>query len=425
MLSFDKARSIRVFTGVILLIGICICSIGGAESISSDNSTITIYGLFPMNGSLTSGGESSKAAFDLAISDINTFLAKGGSKIQVIGVTTDIGSDSTSALDALKTLHESGVTMVISYLSSNQLEAMKEYADSEGVLILSTGSSVPELSIPNDNILRFNTDDSIQAISTVEVFRQNGITTIIPFARKDIWGQDLIKEVKTDLPDGITMEEGVWYDPNTTSFADSLSNLDKFVGDALKTTDAGNISVYVLSFDELEQILKEAADNGYPNLENVRWIGCDGNALVPAITGTGEVPEYAFKCNFTALSVSPRGNYKNNPVYLSLKKTLGKEPNGYAYGCYDATKIAYMALIMNGNTDAETLRDEIITLSESYVGIAGSAAKNEAGDAQEGHYTLWGMVHNNGEYSQKMLAEVAVWYNFGVKPIPVFYPEKD
>jgi hypothetical protein len=35
------------------------------------------------------------------------------------------------------------------------------------------------------------------------------------------------------------------------------------------------------------------------------------------------------------------------------------------------------------------------------------------------------MVNYNGAYSQKVLAEVAFWYNFGVFPIAVFYPEKE
>lgn len=129
--------------------------------------------------------------------------------------------------------------------------------------------------------------------------------------------------------------------------------------------------------------------------------------------------------NFTALSVGPNLNFKQNPVYLSLKKSLGKEPDGYSYGCYDATNIAFNCLVLNGKTDAHTLRDEVMTLSNSYVGVAGLASKNAAGDAREGHYALWGMKENNGMYSQKVLDEVASWYNYGVRQTVVFYPVTD
>lgn len=108
------------------------------------------------------------------------------------GVITEIGSDTESALDAIQKLHQSGVTMVITYMSSAQIEAVKDYADENGVLILSVGSSAPELSIPDDNILRFNADDSVQALSAVSLFKQDNITKIIPFARKYIWGKGLI-----------------------------------------------------------------------------------------------------------------------------------------------------------------------------------------------------------------------------------------
>jgi len=425
MIISRTVNSLRVITCVLLLIGLCFCQISLAESTSSDTSTITLYGLFPTNGSLTAGGESSKTAFNLAISDINTFLKDGGSKIQVKEVTTEIGSDPESALDAIQKLHESGVTMVICYLSSAQIEAIKEYADSNGVLILSVGSSAPELSIPDDNILRFNTDDSIQGLSVVSLFKQDNITTVIPLARNDIWGKGLIKTVKSNLSDSITVDEGIWYDPTTTSFTDSLSQLDKKVGDGLKTSDASKIAVYVISFTELEQIFKDAKTNGYSNLQKVRWYGCDGNALTPALTGSGDVPEYAHERNFTGLTVGPNLNYKQNPVYQSLKKTLGKEPDGYSYGCYDATNIAYRTLLMNGNTDAETLRDEVIAISNSYVGVAGLAMKNDAGDAREGHYILWGIVKNNEDYSQKALAEIASWFNYGVRQTVSFYPVKE
>lgn len=422
MFFFLKDTSIRGIIEVILLIALCFCQFTVADSGCPENSTIPLYGLFPTNGPITAGGESSQAAFNLAISDINSFLKDSGSKIQVKGVTTEIGSDTESALDAIQKLHQSGVTMVITYMSSAQIKAVKDYADENGVLILSVGSSAPELSIPDDNILRFNVDDSVQALSAVSLFKQDNITNVVPFARNDIWGKGLVKTIQGNLSGVTTMVEGVWYDPSTTSFTDSLALLDKKVGDELKSGDASGIAVYVVSFGELEQIFMDAKKNGYSNLEKIKWYGCDGNALIPALTGSGDVPEYAFNRNFTALSVGPNLNFKQNPVYLSLKKALGKEPDGYSYGCYDATNIAFKSLVINGKTDAKTLRDEVMTLSNSYVGVAGLAGKNAAGDAREGHYALWGMKDNNGVYSQKVLEEVASWYNYGVRQTVSFYP---
>lgn len=66
------------------------------------------------------------------------------------------------------------------------------------------------------------------------------------------------------------MDEGVWYDPSTTSFIDSLALLDKKVGDELQSGDASGIALYVVSFGELEQILSDAKKNGYSNLEKVK-----------------------------------------------------------------------------------------------------------------------------------------------------------
>jgi branched-chain amino acid transport system substrate-binding protein len=392
-----------------------------AENTNSDNNTIVLYGIFPTNGTLSSSGEQAKETFSKAIDDINSFLVHQGSSKNVQGIISYMNSDPESALEAVKKFHEQGITMVIGYFSSSQLETIKDYADSEGILILSTGSSSPTLAIAGDNILRFNPDDQKQAMAVDQIWSEQNISEIIPIARDDLWGHDLVKFVSHNLSKGMTLEDGVWYDTNTTTFSAYLSQLDTKVGEVLKNTNAENVTIYAVTFDEIEPIMKEAAKPEYANLTKVRWTGCDGNAFSPALTGSTDAAEFAYNHNFTALSLGPYTDI-SPVIYTALKEKLNGEPNGYTYGEYDAVWIAFESHLIDGKTDASSLRDAITTISNSYTGIAGKDFKNEAGDMVEGHYNQWGLVKENGAVMYSNLGHASIWNMGGEIYLVKYYP---
>lgn len=390
---------------VLLVIGCIGAACGDVAQTGEEAGTITLHGLFPASGHMTMHGESAKAAFELAVTDINQLLTEIGSPLTVEGIPHEIGSDPESALEAITALHDKGVTMVIAAFSSVQAEAVREYADENGILVLASGTSAIPLAIPDDNLIRFSPDDAHEASAAAKVFTEKGITRIVPLFRDDIWGNGLVQEVKKNLPETVTMEEGVRYDANATSYADILTTLDTQVGEILSETDPEAVTVYALTWNELGDIMTEAA-GGYPNLAAVSWTGCDGNALVPALPESGEAAAYAYDRNFTALSVTRDNVAGESAVYQNLKEKVGTEPDGGAYGGYDATWIAFEALTLEGKQDAASLRRAVTAISHRYNGEAGESAKNEAGDVIEGHYILVGIDRENGTYAMRNVATV-------------------
>lgn len=408
MVRIGTFHSFRFLVPVLLIIGSIGIACGDVAQTGEETGTITFHGLFPATGQMSVHGESAKSAFELAVSDINTILANIGSPLTVKGIPHEIGSDPDSALEAITALHDEGVTLVMAALSSAQADAVRGYADENGVLILATGTSAIPLAIPDDNLLRFSPDDTHEAIATAKVFTENGITRIVPLFRDDLWGNGLYQEVKTALPQTVTMEEGVRYEPNETSYADVLGDLDEQVGEILKTTDPKAVTIYALTWNELEDILKEAS-GGYPNLAAVSWMGCDGNVLLPALFESTDAASYAFDRNFTGLSANRDNPTEESAVYRALKERLGIEPDGGAYGGYDAVWIAFEALRLGGRQDADSLRDAVIAISNRYYGEAGESAKNEAGDMIEGHYILIGLDRENDTYAMKNRATVELY----------------
>ena len=161
--------SIRFLVSVLLVIGCIGAACGDVAQTGEETKTIILHGLFPVNGHMSVQGESAMAAFELAIADINSLLAGIGSPLKVEGIPHEIGSDPESAREAIITLHDEGVTMVIMAMSSAQAEAVREYADENGVLILASGTSAISLAIPDDNLLRFSPDDSHEASAAAKI----------------------------------------------------------------------------------------------------------------------------------------------------------------------------------------------------------------------------------------------------------------
>ncbi|MFL6490251.1 MAG: ABC transporter substrate-binding protein, partial [Nitrososphaera sp.] len=114
--------------------------------------TILIGALLPLSGTLSSFGESAEASLTLAVDDVNNQFAKSGSSFRVGLVIEDTKTDPAVALEKLKDLSSKGIRIVIGPSTSAAVSAVKDYADENGILVVSASSTAPSLAIPNDNV---------------------------------------------------------------------------------------------------------------------------------------------------------------------------------------------------------------------------------------------------------------------------------
>lgn len=89
---------------------------------------------------------------------MNDYLAEIGSDKSVSIVTEDTKTDPATALEKLRGMAEKGIQVVIAPQTSAEVEAVKAYADENGILLLSQSSTGPSLAIPGDNVFRFCPD---------------------------------------------------------------------------------------------------------------------------------------------------------------------------------------------------------------------------------------------------------------------------
>jgi len=378
---------------------ILMCFIIMTTSVYAENShiggnrQITLYGMYPTSGDLKTTGDGSLAAFDLAVSDFNTYLKSIGSDIQIVPNVLEITSETDSAVEKVIKLGDSRATAILTYLSDDQADAIKEYCISHGILLLATGVTSPIHADPHDNLIRFNPDDTLQGKVTSQFFSDKGFTRIVPIVRDDHHGGSLMNAVSQSLGEDVSIEKEIWYSPDTTDFTPVISQLDQKIGTLLKTLKPEKIAIYAVTSRELQDIMAGADTLQYMNLTKVSWIGCDSNAVLPELTGLSKPAEYAYARNFTAIDFGSDIYAKQNPTYLTLvSRTAGKNPDGFALATYDSVWIVLKTLVMGGASDSHSTETAVLPIAEQHYGLSGLYQMNKNGDRITGTYDIMTLV---------------------------------
>jgi len=434
----NRIRYLQVLVTVILVGGILsygFIASGATESTRyfgpvEGANTILIGALLPLTGTLSSFGESAEASLRLAVDDVNNQLAKSGSSSRVGLVIEDTKTDPNVAREKLMDLASKGIRIVIGPATSANVAAVKEYADENGILIVSSSSTAPSLAIPNDNVFRFVPDDTHQVEALAKKMWDEGTRVVIPIWRTDVFGnnlQSLLKEKFEKL--GGKVVDGIGYDPPVGNFAASLHrinfivweqelrSLTQKVNDAVKQYGADKVGVYIVAFDEIVPIMIQA--NRHEALQLVRWYGSDGSVQHEGLIKNIEAAEFAVKTNF----LSPIYGVEASDSFKELEERIVEEidrvPRSYAEVIYDEFWVAALTLSNYNGThkdDIGSLREAFINTTNSYIGVTGRTELNDAGDKEYGSYDFWAIrplskdVNNKGSFE---------WTNVAAYPIGI------
>ncbi|WP_233085295.1 ABC transporter substrate-binding protein [Methanococcoides orientis] len=385
----------------------CVESTGGATSESED---ITIGALLPLTGDLYSIGEASQTALEVSADDINNYFSGLGSGKNVNVIVKDTESDPEMALEQLKELDEMGITLVIGPQSSNEAEAVLEYANENGITLLSTASTASSLAIPDDNLFRLVPDDTNQGLSLAKFMQEDGINTVIPMYRNDVWGNGISDEVRKSFEglDG-TVLEGVTYETENADFSAEVESLNEKVVAATSEYDAGSIAVVLCSYGEVTEIF--ALARNYPALSDVNWYGTDGIALNKNLINDNDAASFAATTNIKA---SMYGYIRENDRYKEIapriEEQLGRLPESYALTTYDALWIATFVDLDSIPNDDESVKRAMKTLTDSHFGISGWTILDENGDRKYWNYDIWTVTEEDGSYQWELCGKIILPY---------------
>ncbi|HEY7570159.1 MAG TPA: ABC transporter substrate-binding protein [Nitrososphaeraceae archaeon] len=399
---------------------------------SSSGDTVRLGALLPMSGVFSSSGKSTEAALRMALRDVNSNFSKSNSSLRYELVVQDTESDPTVSLEKLRLLAKDGIRIVIGPATSAELNATKDFADENGIILISPSSTAPTLAIEGDNVFRFVPDDLNQAKAISKIMWNQGISVVVPFWRNDVYGSELMRAVRANFQamGGVFDKdaEKLGYAPRTGILASSLHRINFIMWEnALKALESrlknaisqygiDKVGVYVVSYDEVTPIFIQA--NSHPVLSKVKWYGSDKSALNQALVRQYESASFAANTSFCN-PISSFGNNNNNNnnnknnnsnkdngnTYNNflgkIRKEIHTEPSPYSADAYDILRVAAIAENMTRHSNMNNLnnitdfqgihdfRNAFIRAAKSYVGVTGNTTLDNMGDRANGEYNFW------------------------------------
>jgi len=395
-----------LLAAVLLLGGVC----GGciqAENTAIRQNEYVIGALLPVTGDAASLGEASDAAIQVAVGDVNAYLAGIESQARVRVIVKDTKTDPATALEKLKELKNQGVNIVIGPGSSTEALAVKDYADANGILLVATMSTAPSLAVHGDNLFRYVPDDRAQSAAIAYMIESDRVTTIVPIRRGDIWGDELYAAAKEHVEkSGCAISEGVRYEPGTKDFSGAIADLDVQVGRAITAAGHPEGGVYAITLDELPALMVEAA--GTANLSRVRWYGCDGNVLIDPLVADPDASKFAVATSFSGPAFWVYPDAERAKVIGEIRSALGRDPDGYSLATYDALWVAALVRTQTETKNITAIRQAFVTMSK-FEGLTGTAFLDENGDRATVHYGFWAVANDNGAYRWIQYKQYDIW----------------
>jgi branched-chain amino acid transport system substrate-binding protein len=386
---------IRSKSGLMLLMAVMIFCLGanGQEtnnniSSASGETVLTIGALLPLTGDLQSTGEVANASIEVARRDFEAMYPNVTLKLQI----EDTASDPAIALNELKSMQNMGIRDVIGPMSSAEVDAVRAYAESNGI-ILNSLSTATSLAI-DDTVFRFMMNDSYQAEALTAMIRDEKIKYVIPVFRADIYGEGFNRTFAREFEaQGGVVDEGIGYAPGIDP-ASVAASLKTKISNANAAYGADKVAVLLVSYDEAGQIMDKAADL---NLPVVRWFGTDSTAMSNAISSNQTAIEFAIASNFTAsiqdfnMHGGPYVPLNEFVEYLKEKviDQLGREPDPTYQYDYDMFWLAGLTLM---KAQASDLKETTYRIASKTCGFSGLLDFDAFGDREFCHYGFYRLV---------------------------------
>lgn len=362
---------------------------------------IKVGALLSLTGEWSSLGLNSKAAIELAVNDANRFLQSVNSNTKINLRIEDTKLDPHTALEKLMLLNKAGYKLIIGPQSSSEILGLKKYADENGILIVSMGSTASNLSI-DDNIFRMCPDDHQEAQAIVSLMQDDGIKYIVPVYRLDIGNEGLYKSMyDVASEEKLFLTEPVSYTTDATEFGNVLELIKNKIIEATSKFPMSQIGIYLAAFDENMELFREAST--IPELSRVKWYGSDGAALSQVLISNSVASDFAIKADYPCpiFGLDNRASEKWMPIKKIIQDKTGIEPDAFSLSSYDALWLIVNAQTLNNySADINKIKSAFTQSAANYYGLTGWTQLNSAGDRQFGNFDYWIVKKNeDGTYS--------------------------
>lgn len=357
------------------------CGDDGTDSAAEADTTIRVGALLDLSSVGETLGTSSRAALEAAVADLDA----EGVKVELD--VRDTASDPATALEELQSLADDGVRIVIGPQTSSEAAELLPVANSEGMLVISQGSTASRLATAGDALYRMVPTDKVESKATVGLLVDRGHSFLVEVGRDDAGNAGLVASVGAGAADAdITVADPITYPAED---APDFGPVVQAVTAAL--ADAGPApALYLAGFGEVSGLLAALEAAGLP--DDLAIYGGDGSARSDAVVEDATAAGFAAAHGGFAsplLTLSQAALDASSTLRSELEDE-GADPDAFALGAYDALRIVALAVAEVG-ADAEgaDLRDAFAGAADGYEGVTGTVTLDEAGDRATGAFAFW------------------------------------
>ena len=419
----------------------------GGPAVSTLNGTIVIGALHAITGSLSDIGGEARVGANLAVSDFNEYLEKQGAQWRLEITEEDTATDPATALEKAQSLHQREIGIILGPPTSASAAKVKEYADSQGLLLVACCSTAPSLSIAGDSLFRLIPNDANQAVTIGKLLEVNGIEALVPIWRGETYGDDMRAAVASIFEAaGGAVSEGVRYGddpspsmmapvdgdtsvdaadaPDLPAYHDEAARLAEYVQEAVDQHGADKVAVLAVSFGEMREIVQAASQHDI--LDDVMWFGTSSLANSPHLVKGDAVSDFMGTVNFTVTSslVGPGERFGN--VTDRAAEEIQGDPNIYTYSAYDSVWLVGKSMIEAGSAEPAAVKEVLPSVAASHSGAMSSTELDEAGDLLLANYRVLSIIDGawveTGKYSAERDLLVAATQPTGEVRVGALYP---
>ncbi len=357
--------------------------------------------LAPITGALSDVGEEYLAITKLAERDVNEYLQAQGHPWAINLIIEDTESQPDVALERTMDLYAQGIRVITGPVGSANVNAIKNYADANGMLVVSCCSSASAVAVPDDNVYRLATVDTHYIGILAEAARGHGMDTLIHVYRGDVWGDGFA----ASLQDGFSERGGIvsnWirYNPSTANFTEVARHLDGMVQEAMKTNEPDRIGVVLSGYGESIDIIRAAVS--YEILDDVTWFGTTSVLGDDRIIDDPIIEAFADSVGLYTITLSIPDSPEYRQVEAAMIERLGYPPESFLYAAYDTVWVVALTMLDAQSTDVNDMKASIEDAAGEYQGVIGEIRFDDAGDLADANYAVWsvseGQWHLSGQY---------------------------
>ena len=385
-------RSVRTLVALLAFASLTSCDNTTTTTEPSEREVL-LGGLFSLTGSWSTLGHTGKAAMELAVDDVNEYLARNAARIRFVAAIEDTKLDPQIALAKAQALRARGVPLLIGPQSSSEVANLKPFVDANGLLLVSPSSTAGSLAISGDNVFRFTPGDSLEGAAISAMMWEDGMRAIVPVWRDDTGNSGLEQTTRASFARlGGAVLAGVKYGGTATDFNSTLASVGAQVRQAIEQHGTGKVAVYLAAFDEVASIFTSAAAD--PLLSSVRWYGSDGVVQSDALIQNRQAAEFARRVGYPnpvfGLEEGARDVWE--PLAARIRQRTNLEPDAFALAVYDAVWVVARGYVASGATlSIEELKQAFTTAASTHFGATGWTVLNAAGDRKYGDFDFWGV----------------------------------